>query len=121
MNAEKFKCPCRRASTRGGALDCWRVGTFRHWPLDDVNAPRICSHCGGVHPDDVAALLAQGWAVALTRDPGTLVVQPPAPLREVPRMKTFLEHWTREQVARADEIVWSHRSFAFGELAHFMQ
>lgn len=52
-------------------LDHWRVGRWKErdratrweWEWE----PRVCSFCGGVHPEDVLKLVREGWEV----DPST--------------------------------------------------
>jgi hypothetical protein len=98
-------------------LDVWRPGSqrwndeaFVSWPYG-VEKPRTCSHCGGVHPDDAIALLADGWSVELTDKGYKFYMHPPESFAVVPPVKMYLMHWTREQVARADDIVRGRREF----------
>ena len=48
-------------------------GTYWKWPW----APRTCSFCGGVHPDDAIRLLEEGWEVERTDKSYKRYLHPP--------------------------------------------
>lgn len=87
------------------------------WPYD-VKAPRVCIECDAVHPDDAIALLVEGWEVEVSEVRGRLFMHAPETIGIAPIVVICLAHWTREQVARADEIVRGRRSFMFDMPAH---
>ncbi|RBB38870.1 hypothetical protein DPV79_15940 [Burkholderia reimsis] len=75
------------------------------WPEAASPKPRTCSYCGGVHPDDVIPLLIAGWHVEPTTKNYKFYVNDPDGHSAVPPVKVYLQHWTQEQVQRADAIL----------------
>ncbi|WP_448167722.1 hypothetical protein [Burkholderia ambifaria] len=74
------------------------------WP-GTVAKPRTCSYCGGVNPDDLIPLLVAGWHVEPTDKGYKFYVNSPTHLSAVPPVKVYLQHWTQEQVQRADDVL----------------
>ena len=66
---DKFMCPRR---SEGGpwamvADDYWRTDYWDKgddWKLTFI--PRVCSFCGGIHPEDAGKLIEMGWEVEPT-------------------------------------------------------
>lgn len=56
-----FKIPssCEEGTWREGA-EHWGHRDSDKWP-EGFTKPRTCSYCGSVHPDDLIALVEQGW------------------------------------------------------------
>ena len=98
-------------------------GTTWEWPWQ----PRTCSFCGGVHPEDAARLVMEGWDAGVTdkdykwylEPPGTReryiramkalrseVRADPAHKEErpgwaaVPPVKLYLQHFSTEQITK---------------------
>ena len=89
------------------------------WP-GPGEMPRVCSYCGGVHPDDAVRLIREGWTVAGTdkgykrymEPPGyrawcrrvdecwpdrAAAGDPPAAL-PIPPVKVYTQHFSEEQI-----------------------
>jgi hypothetical protein len=111
-----FRCP--RHITRDGASDADKWVRTRWndagaiWP-EAVERPRTCSYCGCVNPDDVIALLVDGWTLSAT-DKHYKMYLVPSDGDVTPPAKVYLQHFTREQCERADEIVRVRRQFMAG-------
>lgn len=114
---EKFVCP--RRIVRDLQEDEWRDGAtrwtgksgFEVWP-DGFMKPHTCSYCGGIHPDDAIELLIDGWEFEQTEKPWKFYMHPPGgEAYPVPAVKVYLMHWTREQVARVQDVVRTRRVF----------
>lgn len=95
--------------------DRWDQSGTR-WPTEhDHLKPRVCSYCGGAHPDDVARLLNEGdWQVSLTDKNYKAYIEQPRyyckatamdlnPTKTtspVPPVKVYYSHWDRDLLSR---------------------
>lgn len=59
MSDSPFKIP-HSCETATWETDRWGKRDSDRWP-EAFQKPRSCSYCGSVHPDDVIALIEQGW------------------------------------------------------------
>lgn len=73
----------------------WRLGV----------PPRTCSFCGGAHPDDVNALLREGWLVDPTDKHYKRYLAEPDGTQPVPPVKVYTMHFTAEQVTEFNAIL----------------
>jgi len=73
-----------KATWKDGALR-WDDRASVKWP-DSVAKPRTCSHCGSVHPEDLAVLFEQGWEIEQTGKCYKFYIHPPGHAEEVYRM-----------------------------------
>lgn len=98
--------------------------TSTYFPPQFV-APRTCSYCGSVHPEDALKLMSQGWEVEsatgksykrylhppghgmyLMRIFGVPNVREPKDYREpTPPVKLYVMHMTPEQIDRFNSIL----------------
>ncbi len=134
MNNETLLCPRR---SEGPAItdgpDRWEPGDARWnaqrpWPGPGP-APRTCSFCGGVHPDDVLTLLRDhAWESHGTDKSYKKYLEPPgtraahqalmrtgqraadAPRSPTPPAKVYLQHWTDEQMAHANTLIEARKT-----------
>lgn len=119
MSAEdKLTCPWELKE----GLDHWRDqpwgGRPEHvwnWPWQ----PRVCSFCGGVHPDDAIRLLKEGWHLDSTDKAYKRYLEPPGgtlgfdhegrlfgaragvyvpPWGPVPPVELYTQHFDGEQI-----------------------
>lgn len=113
----RLTCP-RRMNELGPwphqeGLDHWRDDRWGsrpdnrwEWPWQ----PRVCSFCGGVHPDDAIRLRQEGWRVESTDKSYKRYLQPPGgtmgfggnvyvpPWFPVPPVKVYTQHFDGEQI-----------------------
>ena len=47
-------------------LDEWSTDRWKDWPASLGTAPRSCSYCGSIHPDDAIRLIQSGWEIEPT-------------------------------------------------------
>jgi hypothetical protein len=121
---EKFACPRRADAPEGEALDYWRAGGERwningaRWP-ESSNMPRVCSYCGGVHPGDAIALLADGWSLGLSEQHYKFYMQPDSGEADpLPPLKLYLMHFSQTEVLRADDVIRARRAFMTATHSH---
>jgi hypothetical protein len=67
MTTETQTCPRRQENPHADHAfpgpDHWEADRWRDnpWPEQLGEPPRLCSFCGGAHPDDIIALLERGF------------------------------------------------------------
>lgn len=70
--------------------------TFWEWG----ERPRTCSFCGGIHPDDAARLVREGWHVGSTDKAYKRYLEPPTHRSGglIPPVKLYVQHFSPGQV-----------------------
>lgn len=79
------------------------------WPGNKTQ-PRICSYCGGIHPEDAIALIEEGWLVGGTDKAYKRYLEPPNGKSLVPPVKLYVQHFTQGQVDRFNLALRSRAS-----------
>jgi hypothetical protein len=112
-NEGGFRCPRRITRDGGSDADKWTAtrwnGDGAQWP-EAVFRPRTCTYCGGLNPDDAIELIVDGWSLGMTDKTNEYQFNPPAGRVSPPAM-VYLQHWSREQCQRADEVLRAARVF----------
>jgi hypothetical protein len=96
-----------RSRSFGGTYWLW------HW------APRTCTFCGGVHPNDAVRLIREGWHVDATDKKYKRYLEPPGgvmnrfgynpPWHAVPPVKLYTNHFDKSSIARFNQAVRDQR------------
>lgn len=62
--------------------------------------PRTCSFCGGIHPDDAARLIREGWCVDPTTKSYKRYLEPPKRRQGglIPPVKVYVQHFSIDQI-----------------------
>jgi len=134
---ERMTCPDRRGKPPGwdvGNQDYWstnRWGPYygATWPAG-FPQPRVCSFCGGVHPDDAITLVAAGWESESTGKNYKRYLEPPGyhawlstafksvgvprelepmPVSPLPPVKLYVWHFNDEQTGRFNQVLDARR------------
>lgn len=77
--------------------------TFWQWG----EQPRTCSFCGGIHPDDAARLVKEGWSIGITDKSYKRYLEQPThrPGGLIPPVKLYVQHFSPEQIKAFNEAI----------------
>lgn len=93
------------------------------WP-GSGEMPQTCSFCGGIHPDDAARLVREGWEIESTTKPYKKYLNPPGylvamnaliatrrqksyngPRAPTPPVKLYIQHFSSEQIVAFNDAI----------------